>query len=693
MRAFLVGLATVLAVGIGSGAMAFQALRRQVDAVRADLPKVAEPGTYRPGQKTRLLAADGSLLTEVYRENREAVPLAQIPRWLIDATIAAEDRRFRTHTGISPRDIARAGAANLAQGRVTQGASTITQQLVRDLYLSRRRQLRRKIGEAFLAIEMERRYAKDEILELYLNEVNYGKGLYGVRTAAAAYFGKEPQHLTLAECAALAAVPQRPTSYHLFADLDGAVTRRNAVLKRMCEQGYIGADLRDAAAKAKLVVQAYAPPDWRPRRAPHYTSWAVREVAQRLGEDRLYAGGLKVWTYLDLRLQAAAVDAVAAAVRAAAKGGASEGAAVVVDPRSGALLAIVGGLNWDDSQFNRATQAKRQPGSAFKPFVYAAALDRGYRPNDRVTDAPLALPVGAGRTWRPTNYDHQYHGEVTLTEALAQSINIPAIKVLQSVGADVVVEYAHRLGVRSPLRAVPSLALGTSEVTLLELTSAYGVLAAGGFRAEPTCIRRIEDADGKVLYSDPQTTAGVLSPQTCYSLVTMMQEVMRSGTGRPAAIDSPCAGKTGTTQQERDVWFVGFTPGLACGVWLGNDDNRAMHGVSGGGDCGPAWRRIARAARTRGGPADFTYPHWVTPNDPRSSARIGAKVEISSHLARLELRVCRDSGLLATPRCPTPVTRGFEPGLEPTERCPLHEGPPTAPDDTKPTPDLPPEER
>ncbi len=679
-RTLLIGLGTSLGVGVGSGLYAFDCARREVAAIEQELPEVAEPGTYRPSSKTRILAADGTLLLELYRENREFVPLPEIPEHLVNATIAAEDRRFREHVGVSPRDIGRAALINVVRGRVAQGASTITQQLARDLYLTRRRQVRRKIGEAVLAVQIERRYSKDEILELYLNEINYGRALYGVRTAAMSYFGKLPRELTLAECAALAQIPQRPSANNLYDDPAGAVRRRNLILQAMVEQGSLTDRQRDAARREPLRVRPYQPADWTPRAAPYYTTWAVRELIDLLGEDRVYAGGLTVVTQLDLKLQTAAEDAVRAAVQRAAGRGATEGAAVLLDVRTGAVLAIVGGRRWAKSQFNRATQAKRQPGSAFKVFVYTAAIDRGYRPTDTIVDEPLVLDDGPDRKWRPTNYDHRWHGQVTLRQALAQSINIPAIKLLQKVGVQSVISYARRMGIRSALRPFPSLALGTSEVTLLELVSAYATLPNDGRRVEPTTIRTVTDATGKLLYRSLPDSTPVLTPQTAYVVTTMLREVMATGTGKPAAMPIPCAGKTGTTQNGRDAWFVGFTPEFAAGVWLGDDDNGHMRNVFGGTDCGPAWRRIVQAAvKQRGGGGQFPTPNWMGSTDPRGAAALGLQIEITGGREPRELLICPDSGLLARPDCPEPEKRRFAAGTEPKSRCPLHL-PPTLPE-------------
>lgn len=669
MRTFLLSTVLALSLGVGSGLYVLNRATKKLDAIRADLPQIDPPGTYHPPQKTRIVTADGTLLCELYRENRELLPLEQIPLDLANATIASEDRRFREHIGVSPRDIARAAVLNYRHHAVVQGASTITQQLARDLYLSRTQSVQRKIREALLAIEIEKRYAKDEILELYLNQINYGRGAYGARTAAAMYFGKQASELTLAECATLAAIPQRPADYNLYDDPGGAVRRRDVVLAEMTELGYVTADQRDRAKREKLVVQPFHVPSLQPRRAPYFTSWVVNEATRLLGEDRLYRGGLTITTTVDLKLQAAADKAVATMVQKARGRGATQGAAVVLDPKTGRVLAMVGGSNFAKSQFNCATQAQRQPGSAFKLFVYTAAIDRGYRPTDTIKDEPFEWKDPTGETWKPKNYDLRWHGEVTLLTALAQSINIPAIRLLQRVGPVSVAQYAERMGIRSPLRPFLSLALGTSEVNLLELTAAYGILPADGFRTDPTGIERVTAYGGKVLYDLRPQQLGVLTPRTVGTMIGMLQEVMRSGTGKAAALEIPCAGKTGTTQNLRDAWFVGFTPRLACGVWLGNDNDRGrMRGVYGGTNCGPAWKEILEAASEQG--LEVKYDGTAWPLAPGMQAPY--EIEIEGEEVMPAVKVCTDTGLLAGPYCPHTESRRYRPGAAPTETCPLH---------------------
>lgn len=624
---------TALGLGVGAGCYAWSQGEQALERLRRSLPAVDPPGTYRPPLKTRILAADGTLLTEIYSENRELLTLDEVPAALIAATVASEDRRFFHHSGISLRGVARAALANYRRGRRAEGASTITMQLARDLYLSREKTWDRKIREALLAVEIEKLYAKEEILELYLNQINYGKGAYGLRTAARMYFGCEPRELSLAQCAALAAVPQRPSDYHLYADRTGAVRRRDRILDLMFEQRAITAPERDAAKAEPLAVEPFEPPDWTPSHAPYYTSWAIREVVDLLGEDAVYRGGLQVYTALDLDLQRVADEAVRAAVARARPRGATDGAGVLLDPFNGRILALAGGGDWGTSQFNRATQARRQPGSAFKVFVYTAALDRGYRPDDTILDRPFTWREENAEPWSPRNYDGVYRGEVSLQTALGLSINVAAARLAERVGIRAIIGYAQRMGIHSPLRGVRSLCLGTSEVTLLELTSAYGCFPAGGMAVAPSTLVRIDGPDGKPVFLRRPKRQPAISPGVAAEMVGMLRGAMQSGTGRPAAFGVPHGGKTGTTQNARDAWFIGFTPHYVCGVWLGNDNTRrGMSGVYGGTFCGPAWRSIVQAAIARdGGPGEFrSLDGWASFDD--SDEALGERITITSRV-------------------------------------------------------------
>lgn len=669
MRNFLVGLVLSLVLGVGSAAWLWQRATLEIEALQGDLPKIDTAGTWRPKLKTRVLAADGRLLAEIFSENRELLPLSAMPKALLQATIASEDRRFYEHPGFSPLDIGRAALADLRNKRFTQGASTITQQLARDLYLSSERTLKRKVREALVAIELERRYSKQELLELYLNQINYGKGSYGCRTAARLYFGREPWELSVAQCAALSAIPRRPASYNLYDDPKGGLKRRNQVLEKLCEQGYLTRAAADQAKAEPFEVKPYATPQATTGLAPYFTAAAIKELVELVGEQKVYTGGLTVKTSVDLSLQAVADAAVRAAVARAEHDGATQGAAVLLDVRTGRILALCGGTDWARSQFNRATQAKRQPGSAFKPIVYAAAVDYGLKPTDTIADEPLVIKLGNGEEWKPKNYDDRWHGQVTLLQALTQSYNIPAVRLLQRVGISTAIGYAQRLGIKSPLRPVLPLALGACEVSLLELTSAYSAFAGGGARVEPTTLVEVTDSSGKLLWRHQPFAQSALSPTVAGTMVDMLREVMNTGTGKPASFGGPHGGKTGTTNDNRDAWFIGFTPELAAGVWLGDDQNKPMRSVFGGTVCGPAWRTLMQAAvKQRGGPGQ-----WVAGgHDGSVTTTSGPAITIHGDGTSVTVMVCPTTGLLANPFCPHTESRTVPAEQAPRVKCALH---------------------
>jgi len=652
------------------------------EALLQELPGADSLGQYRPPQKTRLYSRDGQLLLEVFRENREVLPLEQISPYLIQATIALEDRRFYQHHGLDFRGILRALGVNWRAHRIRQGGSTLTQQVARNLYLTHRKTWARKIPEMILALKIERIYSKEEILEIYLNEVFYGQGAYGVRTAAQTYFGKEPRDLTLGESALLAALPRQPSSFSPYRDPSEAKRKRALVLRLMAEQGFITPLQAARAAREPLALKPLQP-RWRPLRAPYFTTYALQELIARYGEDRVYREGLRVYTTVDLRLQAAADQALREELRRSAGRRVTQGALVVLDPHTGAILALVGGRNFQESQFNRATQARRQPGSAFKPFIYAAALLKGWQPTDTLLDRPLVLRSPPQPVWRPQNYDHRWRGRVTLRTALRDSINIPTIRLLQQVGPSSVIQLAQRMGIREPLKPYLSLALGSSEVTLLSLTSAYGVFATGGWRCEPTAILKVMDQDGTVLETLTPRRTRALSAEVAWMMTNLLREVIRAGTGRNANIGLPAGGKTGTTDDGRDAWFVGFTPDFVAGVWVGNDDNTPMVGVWGGNVCAPIWAQVMRKAHAlRGGVGSFPVPPSSEPRfEPGKVASAPApepppREPLASPQEPVRVLICEESGCQPTEYCPHVRVESFPPGQEPHQICPIHDRPP-----------------
>jgi len=555
---------------IGGGAAGYFALT---------LPDTGGLGNAQRRPSVTILAADGSLVGTYGDLFGQPVTLREVPRYLPQAVIATEDRRFYHHFGIDPVGLARAVLADLHAGHVVQGGSTITQQLAKNLFLTQERSLSRKIREVLLALWLERRFTKDQILEIYLNRVYLGAGTYGADAAAQRYFNKPASKLTLYESAVIAGLLKAPTRFNPTRDRDKTAARAAQVLANMVEAGYIGEPEALAAENAGIELAAVA--GARPG-SRHFTDWVAEQLADFAGAG---SRDLTVRTTLDPRLQAQA-EAVIADLLAknGSKAAVSQGALVAMSPQ-GAVRVMVGGRDYNDSQFNRATQAQRQPGSAFKPFVYLAGLEAGLRPDDRLFDGPIQIG-----NWQPRNYTDRYLGEVSMAEGLAQSINTVAVQVAQRAGVARVVAVAHRLGIESELSPDPSLALGTDEVNLLELVAAYAPFANGGSGVLAYGIAEIRDSDGNVIFRRAGSGPGpVVEPDFAGMMNDMLQGVVARGTGKAAALPRPAAGKTGTTQDYRDAWFIGYTADLVAGVWLGNDDNAPMNRVTGGSLPALAW--------------------------------------------------------------------------------------------------------
>jgi penicillin-binding protein 1A len=539
----------------------------------SDLPNTSNLFAYEPGNDISVMDVKGRMIARRGLTQGESVKVGELPPYVGNAFIAVEDRRFRYHFGIDPLGLARAAYADWVQGAYVQGGSTLTQQLAKNLFLTPDRTLGRKIEEAILAVYLETRYSKDEILTLYLNRVYFGAGVYGIGAASERFFAKPASGLTLTEAAILAGSVKAPSRYNPEASPDAALARSSLVLEAMEESGFIDAAERKRAASTRpRIAHSFATPG-----AGYYVDYVVSQVPVFVGKAK---ERLIVETALDLDLQDLAEKAV---TRGLAKDGpklaATQGALVALTP-DGAIRALVGGRSYDDSSFNRATDALRQPGSAFKPFVYLAALEKGHRPSDVVMDGPVSI----GK-WKPGNYEGEYEGNVTLAHALAHSSNSAAVQLTNEVGPAAVVRVAHRLGIADELHAVPSLALGTSEVTPLELTGGYAAFANGGLGVAPYAIVRIRTASGKVLYQRRESGLGrVMSPEADADMTEMMMGTVAAGTGTAAALKGrDVAGKTGTSQDYRDAWFVGFSSDYVTGVWIGNDNGTSMKKATGGG--------------------------------------------------------------------------------------------------------------
>jgi len=610
-RLLRLGLLLVLWVAIlGGGAIGYFALT---------LPDTSQLGVSLRRPTVTILAEDGSTLANLGDLFGEPLTLKQMSPFLPQAVIATEDRRFYGHFGIDPIGLLRAAAVNLRARHVVQGGSTITQQLAKILFLTPERSLSRKIRETLLALWLERRFAKDQILEIYLNRVYLGAGTYGVDAAAHRYFGKSAAKLTLFESAVIAGLLKAPTRFSPANGRERAVARAGQVLENMVEARFISATDAAAAEKQGSTLAVVGRPGSR-----YFADWVADQIREFAGAgDR----DVTIRTTLDPRLQAAAEAAIADILaRSGPKNAVTQGALVALSP-DGAVRAMVGGRDYGHSQFNRATQAQRQPGSAFKPFVYLAGLEAGLRPSDHFIDAPIR--VG---DWQPHNYTNRYQGDMTIAEGLAQSINTIAVQVAERAGIAKVIAAANRLGITSDLAKDASIALGTNEVNLLELVSAYAPFANGGIGVLAYGISEIRDSEGRTVYRRAGSGPGlVVAPELAGMMTDMLARVVDHGTGKAAALPRPVAGKTGTTQEYRDAWFIGYTADLVAGVWLGNDDNTPMNRVTGGSLPALAWRNFMLSATSGtlvkplpsapipGGSAIDQLFGWLAPGTPSTS--------------------------------------------------------------------------
>ena len=584
-----------------------------VAAYSRNLPDISKMADYQPARSTRLYARDGSLLATLYKENRLWLPIDKIPHLVRDAFIANEDHNFYKHHGVDFFGIARAGIADLSHHRVEQGASTITQQLARGLFYTPQQTIARKVQEALLAMEIERYYTKDEILERYLNLIYLGSGAYGVGAAAHTYFGRSIGTLTLGQSAMLAGLIAAPSDYSPYVNLPLARERERHVLDRMAESGYVTQAQADAAYAAPLQLTGLRPPGLQGFRDPWFTTYIVDQLEHTFGKQATYEGGLQVYTTVDPSIEDIAQSAIDWGVNAAKSEGigADEAALVALRPSTGEIIAMVGGTHFSLlNQFNRAWQAHRQPGSSFKAYVYTAAIDSGMPPTTVISDSPVSYPMGDGTQWAPQDDDFRYMGPISLRVALAQSRNIVAVKLLQLVGVDRVIQYAHRMGVESVLEPNLSLALGTSVISPLDQASGYSTLANQGVHVKPSGFRIVKDSLGNVVLDNlyPEQTE-VVSAGTAYVMTTMLEDVINHGTGYPnAVIGRPAAGKTGTTTNFRDAWFVGYTPDLVTAVWLGNDNYYPMSESYGGNIPARIWARFMQGALKNVAKHDFIIP-------------------------------------------------------------------------------------
>lgn len=553
----------------------------------------------RPAASSQVFDVNGKLLTTVHSvENRIPVTINKTPKDLQNAFIAAEDVRFYQHAGIDPRGIMRALWANISGKGVTEGGSTITQQLAKNALLTQERTLKRKIQEAILALQIERQYTKTEILEMYLNQIYFGQGAYGVQAAAHVYFGKNVEDLNLAECAMLAGIPKSPNYYSPHSNFKAAKERQAVVLDQLVKYGFIDSTTATKAksTEIKLAARTKQAND----QASYFVDYVTQKLVEKYGADAVYKDGLKIYTTLDLSMQQAAEKAMTRlpTTRTDSNGiKQPQGALIAIDPRTGYIKAMVGGRGTDE--FNRAIMAERQPGSAFKPFVFLAAIESGMTPATIIDDSPVSFG-----SWSPLNYDGKFHGPVSLRTALEQSLNVVAVKLADQVGVDKPLYYAQQMGISTlVLRGGTNdrnlaMSLGglTRGVTPLEIASAFGVFANQGVRAEPVAILKVVDRHGKVLEQHTPHDKPVINERSAYLLTDMMRGVISNGTGGAASIGRPAAGKTGTTNDYKDAWFVGFTPDLVAAVWMGHDNGGYLDGITGGNTPAVIWRQFMSAA-------------------------------------------------------------------------------------------------
>ncbi|WP_334833632.1 transglycosylase domain-containing protein [Nostoc sp.] len=561
-------------LSVGGGIVA---LLYGVSLIDRTLPDQAQLNAVLREQTLTIKAADGTILQQQGEATREQLKLEQIPDNLKKAFIASEDRRFRQHNGVDPQGIVRASLNNLRSQGVVEGGSTITQQLTRILFLKQEQTIWRKLKEVRLAQKMEEELTKDQILERYLNLVYLGSGAYGVADAAWVYFSKSPDQLSLAEMATIAGLAPAPSLYAPDKNPVAAKRRRDLVLQRMQEDGVITPEQRQAALQEPLTLRSSLPKRMQVE-SPYFTSYIQKELPKYVSPDVLKSGGLVVETTLNPTWQKVADEAVAKTLRNQGRWeNFKQAAMVAIDPRNGEIKAMVGGKDFGKNQFNRVTQAQRQPGSTFKGFVYATAIASGKSPYDSYEDAPFVVDG-----YEPKNYSENFHGSMNMRDALTRSVNIIAVKVLIDVGFTPTIKLAHDMGIKSELKPTYSLALGSNEVNLLELTSAYGSFATLGLHTEPHGISRIINRQGKVIWSANFKSQRALDADSAAIMTWMLRNVVEAGTGGAAQLDNrPVAGKTGTSDEARDLWFIGYIPQMVTGVWLGNDDNRPTDGSSG----------------------------------------------------------------------------------------------------------------
>ena len=601
-------------------------------AFTMDLPGIDALKDYRPSISSRVYDDKNELIDEFFLEDRKLVRIAEVPKVVIHAFIASEDSRFFEHKGFDVQSIFRAVFKNLEAGHIIQGGSTITQQVAKMMYLSPEKKYTRKFKEAILAYKIDKYLSKEEILNLYLNQIYLGHGTYGVESASLGYFGKSAKELKLHEAALLAGMPKAPTNYSPFLHYEKAKQRQYYVLTRMMEDGYISKEEMEKAYAAPLNLRPIRPKD---KMAAYFVENVRRYVQEKYGADVLYKEGLSIYTTLDMNIQKYAGEAMERGLkeleeRNKYEPGLVQGALFCMDVKTGAIRAMVGGRDFNKSEFNRATQSRRQPGSAFKPIIYTAAFDKGMTPATVIVDSPIAVedPSQEGGVWRPRNFDGKFMGPITMRTALVLSRNVVTVKILQEIGVDYAVSYAMNMGITSPLVTTLSLALGVSGVTLEELVQSYNVLINEGKKVTPYFIKKIVDRTGNVFEETTVQSEQVIDPRIAFLTTYVMQDVVRSGTGtRVRSIARPVAAKTGTTNDNRDAWFIGATPSLIAGIWVGFDQEASLGAQEvGGRTAAPIWLYFMEKALGQTPVESFPVPGGIVFEkiNPQTGASAGA---------------------------------------------------------------------
>lgn len=661
-----------------------------------------DPAALQPNLPSYILDKDGNEVATIYVENRVPVEFKAIPDNVKNAFLAIEDVRFYDHKGLDLRRIIGAFIADIKAGSKDQGASTITQQLVKRAFLSPEKTWKRKIQEAILAIKLERQFTKDQIFEMYLNRIYFGEGAYGIQSAAKVYFGKDTGELNLEEAALLAALPKGPNIYDPYKNMEAATKRRNLVLKSMADNDLISSEQAEAAQAKDIILNGTKNQELATYKYPYFIDYITDLLIEKYGEDKVYKGGLRVKTTLDPKIQEIAETALGNNKnfpKSKTDGNGviqPQAAAIVLDPHTGYIKAIVGGRDHKQKrQFNRATDAFRQPGSAFKPIVaYGPAIERGKSPADVILDEPFK---------DFNNYDGSYHGLVTYRKAILNSYNIPAVKILQSNGVQKSIDFAKKLGITSLVTSEMNarindenlaMALGglTKGVTPLELAAAYGAFANEGIYVQPTAIIQVEDRDGHVIDQFKPKKTIAMKKTTAYIMTSMLRSVVTSGTGTAASLGKrPSAGKTGTTSDYKDAWYAGYTPELVTVVWIGHDDPKRMPGITGGSYPARIWHQIMSNSLKNAPVVEFKKPSGIVSatvcsksgdkpgelcNDSDLVTDIFAKGTVPSKVcdSHVYMRVCAESNQLPAEKCPFVIDRVFHKQEVPTKTCTLHSG-------------------